>query len=55
MNGISVGFGIGIQYPIPSGITGIVSPGKEEDVWMFDNGDEMLWGDGTKVLITDNE
>lgn len=49
MSGMVIGFGIGIRYPSNSA-SGIVNQQEEDNVWLFNDNNEILWEDETNIL-----
>ena len=52
MSGMVIGFGVGIRYPSNSA-SGIVNQQEEDNVWLFNDNNEILWDDGTNILTNE--
>lgn len=52
MNGIEIGFGVGIKYPSNT-ILGIIGEQEEDNIWLFNDNSEILWSDGTNILTNE--
>ena len=47
---MKVGFGIGIEYPNISTLSGAVGGQEEDNVWRFDDNTDILWEDDTQMI-----
>lgn len=52
MSGMVIGFGIGIRYTANSA-TGVIGQQKEDNVWLFNDNNEILWNDETNILTNE--
>ena len=46
---MKLGIGFSLRRVMQANVINIIAPPEEDNVWMWDNGDTVLWDDNSKL------